>query len=294
MSDIPTCELELYWLDEDGTPVRTASARPYVAADYSRYKYGSTTSAAVFAAALEDAFQGGCPYIADARRVAIASSPYKYVPTAAHALARDFAHRLDQRRCSRGLPPAHLIKIDRLQPSPNDYGRFSVEQRRVLMQANSLSVDRTLIEGSHVIIIDDIKVTSAHQDCVVAATNGLPILSRTFLHIAKFVTPSPSALDPTIEDRLNHAFVKKLADLLEIIQSSDFAWNARVCRFLLSAKNRMELPSFLARMPDRFLIDLSEMSRGDGYDRMDAYRESHVIVQMTLQQRCLLTDATQG
>jgi uncharacterized membrane protein YkvA (DUF1232 family) len=82
-----------------------------------------------------------------------------------------------------------------VQPSPDDYGQFSVEQRRVLMQTNSLSVDRTLLQDSHLIIVDDLKVTGAHQDCLMDATNGLPLLSRTFLHIAKFFIRFPAALD---------------------------------------------------------------------------------------------------
>jgi hypothetical protein len=294
MADIPTSELELYLLNEAGVPVRSVSAQPFVPADYSRYKYGSTEAAAIFATALEDTFQSVYPHLFNAPRLLIASSPYKYIPTAADVLARNFARNLNQRRCSGHLPPTHLIKIDRAQPSPDDYGKYSVEQRRVLMRANSLSVDRTALEDSHLVIIDDIKVTGAHQACLIEATNGLPILSRTFLHIAKFFTPSSVALDPTIEDRLNHAFAKKLTDLLEIVQSPNFAWNARLCRFFLSARNRAELPGFLTHMPDRFLADLSEKSCGDGYDVMPAYRESYTILQMALQRRCLLTDTTRS
>jgi hypothetical protein len=287
MSDIPTCELELYWLDETGVPVRAASACPFVAADYSRYKYGATACGAVFALALADAFQRAHPHLVHAPRLLISSSPYKHVPTAAHALARTFAHDLDRRRCSRNLPPARLIKIGRLQLSPDDYGQFSIEQRRVLMRANPLKLDRSLFQDAHLVVIDDLKVTGAHQDCLIDATDGLPLLSRTFIYIAKFLVPH-ERLDPTVEDRLNHAFAKKLADVMDIVRSPDFAWNARLCRFLLSARNRAELPAFLAHMPDGFLLDLREKSCGDGYDFMDAYRRSYMILQTVLLQRGLL------
>jgi hypothetical protein len=292
MPEIPTSELELYWLNEAGVPVNAVPPCPFLAPEYSRYKHGATAPAAAFAAALEDAFQGAYPHLAGAARLLIASSPYKYVPTAAHALACIFAHRLNQRRNFQDLPPARLIKIGRLQPSPGDYGQFSIEQRRALMRANSLSVDRTLLQDSHLVIIDDIKVTGAHQECLMDATSRLPLLSRTFLHIAKFFIPFPAVVDPMIEDQLNHAHAKKLADLLEIIRSGDFAWNARLCRFLLSARNRAELSGFLTHVPDHFLFDLSQKSSGDGYDLMDAYRESYMIVQMTWRQRCLLATAT--
>jgi hypothetical protein len=287
MSDIPTCELELYWLNETGVPVRSASAYPFTAADYSRYKHGATACGAVFATALADAFQRAHPHIADASQLLIASAPYKHVPTASHALARAFACDLNQRRFSRNVPSARLIKIGRLHLSPDDYGQFSIEQRRVLMRTNPLTLDTTPFQDAHLVVIDDLKVTGAHQDCLVDATDGLPLLSRTFLYIARLLSP-PAALDPTVEDRLNHAFVKKLADIIAIVRSPDFAWNARLCRFLLSARNRAELPAFLMQMPGRFLLDLSEKSCGDGYDLMEAYRKSYVILQMALQQRGLL------
>ncbi|GHO98586.1 hypothetical protein KSF_086340 [Reticulibacter mediterranei] len=285
MPEIPTHELALYHLNEAGLPVKSTCPFPFVAADYSRYKYGATAVADRFASALGDAFQHAFPHLIFAPSLLIASSPYKYVPTAAHALACLFLRHVNLERDRRHLPPACLIKIARYHLSAGDYGTLPIEQRRLLMRSNTLSLDPAALEGAHLVMIDDIKVSGAHQERLREATETQPLASRTFLHIASFFIHPSAVLDPTIEDRLNHAFVKTLDDLMGIIQASDFVWNVRLCKFLLSARNRAELPAFLERLPDRFLLDLCERSCGDSYDLMATYRESHLLVQAALQQR---------
>jgi hypothetical protein len=285
MPEIPTYELALYHLNEAGIPVQSICPFPFVAVDYSRYKYGAAAVAGRFASALGDVFQHAFPHLISAPSLLIASSPYKYVPTAAHVLASRFLQHINLRRDHQHLPPAHLIKIARHHPSSGDYGTLPDEQRRLLMRTNALSFGSTPFQNAHLVMIDDIKVSGAHQERLREATDLLPLASRTFLHIASFCVQPPALLDPTIEDRLNHACVKMLDDLIDIIQAPDFVWNVRLCKFLLSASNRAELPAFLACLPDRFLLDLFVLSCGDGYDLMAAYRESHLLVQAALQQR---------
>lgn len=56
MTDFPTQEFALYHINEAGTPAHSACTLPFVAAHYSRYKYGSTSAGNAFASALGDAF----------------------------------------------------------------------------------------------------------------------------------------------------------------------------------------------------------------------------------------------
>lgn len=290
MPDIPTQEFALYHIDEAGTPVDSACTLPFVAAHYSRYKYGSTSSGNAFAYALGDAFHYAFPQLVNSPSLFVASSPYKYVPTAAYALARTFFHYLNHLRDNLALPPAQFIKIERQRTSSGDYGLLSSEQRLASMRANPVSVHQALSHNADLIIIDDIKVTGAHQSRLIRATDTLTLSSRTFLYILKLLNHSPEMLNPAIEDHLNHSFVKNLNDLVDIALAPDFTWNVRVCKFLLNAKNRAALPAFLARMPDSFLLQLYQNSLGDGYNLMNAYQESHMIVQTALLQRQLLNN----
>jgi hypothetical protein len=274
-------ELALYQLDQGGSGGGTGTPGPFDAARYSRYKYGSTTAAGWFARALGQAFLDRYPRLADEPRLLIASSPYRRVPTAANAVATGFATVLNAARAGRGLAPA------RMAASSGDYGTLSAAARTQLMAVNALSFDRLrpCADGAHLVVVDDVKVTGAHQRCLTRASETLPFGSRTFAHIAAFDGAGTQRLDPALEDRLNHAVIGTLDDLGGLVRDGDFTWNVRVCKFLLSAANRGDLPSFLARMPDRFVRELRHNSLIDGYARMTDYRDSHAIVQRELRRR---------
>jgi hypothetical protein len=280
----PVYELALYRLDQAGG---AAIPRPFDAALYSRYKYGSATAADSFARALGQAFLDRYRHLADQPRLLIAASPYRRVPTAANALAVRFATVLNDARAGRGIPPAPLVHIERIAASSGDYGTLPAEARTRLMAANALSFDRLRphAHGAHLIVVDDVTVTGAHQRCLIRASETLPLASRAFAHIATFGRTGPERPDPALEDRLNHAAVSTLDDLAEIVAGADFTWNVRVCKFLLCPANRDDLPSFLTRMTDPFVRELRHNSRIDGYARMPAYRASHAIIARELRRR---------
>jgi hypothetical protein len=290
----PVYELALYQLDQGGSAGGMAMTRPFDAALYSRYKYGSGVAADSFARALARAFLDRHGPLAHQPRLLIASSPYRRVPTAANALAVRFATVLNAARAGRGIAPAPLVHIERIAASSGDYGTLSAEARTRLMAANALSFDRLRprADGAHLIVVDDVKVTGAHQRCLTRASETLPLHSRTFAHIAAFDRPGTQRPDPALEDRLNHAAISTLDDLAGLVSGSDFTWNVRVCKFLLGPANRNGLPSFLTRMTDPFVRELCRNSLADGYARMTAYRESHAIVQRELRRRGLPASGT--
>jgi hypothetical protein len=156
------------------------------------------------------------------------------------------------------------------------------------MAANALSFRRfrsDQVRDAHLIVVDDVKVTGAHQRCLTRASEKLPLSAQTFLYIGAFAGSSGQYVDPVLEDVLNHAAVKTLGDLAGIVRAADFAWNNRACKFLLNPANRGDLPRFLAGMPDWFVRDLYRNSRRDGYAQMDIYAGSHVIVRTELDKR---------
>jgi phosphoribosyl transferase-like protein len=284
---IPTREFALYSLAEPIPAVSTCPL-PFSPARYSRYKYGSLTATEAFAQALGTAFAERYPDLACAPRLLMTSSPYTYVPTAATTLARKLRPVLNATRAGRGLPQAPLVQVDRTSPSAGDYGTLSAQARDQRMAANTLSFRRFQpgqVRGAHLLIVDDVQVTGAHQRCLMRASDELPLAARTFLYIASFGSQA-GAFDPTQEDALNHAAVRSLDDLAVIVEAGDFAWNVRVCKFVLDPANRGDLPRFLARMPGWFVRDLHRNSRGDGYPRMGRYAPSHTVVGAELAKRC--------
>jgi hypothetical protein len=286
---IPTHEFALYSLYGPGPAATGVCSLPFSATRYSRYKYGSVTATEAFARELGTAFGDHYPQFARAPRLLMASSPYSYVPTAANALARGLQPVLNAGRVRYGLPPVPLVQIDRLGTTAGDYGTLSAQARDQCMAANMLSFRRFQpgqIRDAHLLIIDDLRVTGAHQRCLMRASEGLPLGARTFLYIASFAGPASDHFDPTQEDALNHAAIRTLDDLAGIVEDDDFAWNVRACKFVLNPANHGDLPRFLARMPDWFVRDLHRNSCRDGYAQMRPYTASHAIVRAELGRRC--------
>jgi hypothetical protein len=288
MRSTPAREFSLYYLDEAGSAAGGNCSAPFSAACYSRYKYGSVRATEAFAQALGAPLSERLPELIRIPRLLLASSPYSYVPTAATGLARRLQPVLNAARASHGLTPAPLLKVDRVTTSAGDYGTLSAQARDRHMADNALSFGRfrpDQVRGAHLIVVDDVKVTGAHQRCLMRASRTLPLSARTFLYIAAFDGSSGQYVDPVLEDGLNHAAVKTLGDLAAIVRAADFTWNVRACKFLLNPANRDDLPRFLAEMPDWFVRDLHRHSRRDGYTQMDIYAGSHTIVRAELDKR---------
>lgn len=288
----PASEFTLYRLDHAASTVASLCSQPFDSMDYSRYKYGSVSAADRYARMLGSAFLPRHAQLVRSRRLLVTASPYHRVPTAANEVAIRFAAMLTAERALYGLSAAHVGRIERMAVPPGDYGTLPLADRARLMAANALSFDRLrpYADGVHLIVVDDVKVTGAHQHCLLRASDTLPLHSRMFVHIATF-DASIGQLDPAIEDKLNHAAVRTLSDLADIAAGVDFAWNVRVCKFVLKPANRAELPSFLARMPARFVRELCRNSIADGYARMEPYRESHAIAVRELSRRTAVAAA---
>jgi PRTase ComF-like len=268
---IPTHEFALYSLGGPGPAANGTCRLPFSPAHYSRYKYGSVAAAETFARALGAAFCEAHPELILAPRLLMASSPYAHVPAAATTLARGLQPVLNAARAMNGLAPAPLLRVDRISTSAGDYGTLSAQARDVHMAANVLSFRRfrpAQVRGAHLLVIDDVRVTGAHQRCLMHASEDLPFVARIFPYIAAVPRQLNGCFDPAQEDALNHTTVKTLDDLAGIVAAEDFAWNVRVCKFTLSPANRGELPRFVRRMPDWFIHDLHRHSYQDGYARM--------------------------
>jgi predicted amidophosphoribosyltransferase len=291
---IPTREFALYQLDPAGTQTVAADPEPFDAERYSSYKHGSTAAAEWFAQRLAAAFLARNPQAMGFPRVLIASSPYHLVPAASAALARGFRTAFNAARtAATGLAAAPLVQIERMVTTTGDYAVLSAGAREECMAANSLSfskLNRHELHGAHLIVVDDVKVTGAHQRCLIRASRELPLGSRTFLYTAA-VSGADASFDPAMEHRLNHARISTLEDFAAMLRErvGDFAWNVRVCKFLLGPQNRAELPGFLARMPGRFIRELYRHSLADGYASMTAYRDSFALITAELRRRDLGT-----
>src|SRR5260221_9181951 len=95
------------------------------------------------------------------------------------ALARVYRTAYNaERTAATGLAAAPLAQVERLVTTTGDYAALSAGAREECMGANALSfakLGRHDLRGTHLIVVDDVKVTGAHQRCVARAARELPL-----------------------------------------------------------------------------------------------------------------------
>ncbi len=103
----------------------------------------------------------------------------------------------------------------------------------------------------------------------------------TFLYFAQVVNPE---LDPTIEDYINHAYVKTLYDLDKIIKNESYLLNGRTIKFILGY-NSEDCKQFLKYQKDYFLHALFSGAIENNYVNDDKYKANFRYLREVLQER---------
>jgi hypothetical protein len=237
----------------------------FPAAGYSNFKYGSTVWAARFADEILERLDGSYPDT-------IVSSAFLYMPTAAHAVTTALCAEITM--LGGGTQQA---KIHRSTLTQGDYSTMSVEERAQVMGANLLAIDPAAVDGKDVLVVDDIRVTGSHEDSLRKLFDCLQPSRVTFAYIAA-IDQELAHADPQLEDRVNHAAIKKLVDIERLIGYREFRMNARSCKFILALRHRDELPSFLARLSHDLLSQFYMGALGDGYHLMPLYTPSFELL----------------
>lgn len=245
---------------EDGSPFNVVK--------YSRFKYGDTNVAAAYGLEMSTRLKACVLDAAERRRepVVITASAYKMLPTAARSLVQVIHDRLhaDGYKIDSG-------RIHRLNLTNGDYAAMSTEERESAMRQNGIHIDEELFLGRHVIVVDDIKITGAHERSIREMFTGRAILSLTHIYVVQ-MDPRLVAEDPTAEDTLNRAWVNGLDQLSELIRAnpSEYLFNARTVKLILSSEPA-ELCNFLDTLTTEHIQKLYEGATGDGYQLMAPY-----------------------
>jgi len=217
----------------------------------------------------------------------VTSSPYKVAPTAAHAVAVCFTEALNKYLEGKKLPRATLFKIERLVLYEEDYGKMSAEQRRDVMGKNLLQLPQDVdLKNATIILIDDIRVTGAHEKAVLDVLKSCNPRRLCKLYVALFENDKGLS-NPQLEGDLNHFVVKNLDDLNTLIKSmgKNFIPNARVCKFLLSQKDTSKLERFLVKQSICLLETLLRYMTGDGFSEMPAFKHQFDIIRRSLERQ---------
>ena len=124
-----------------------------------------------------------------------------------------------------------------------------------------------------IIIIDDVRITGAHEERLVHFLEEEGFQEVFFIYIAELKEQT----DPFIEYTINHQAILEIQDLLEIWFQEGFRLNARVCKYLLGHSDPIKLAKFAQNLPEKWCRNIAEGMRLDGYTQMDMYKDNWKI-----------------
>lgn len=266
--------LPLYLITATETGYINQHGNTFDANFYSRFKYGSHSNAAGYARELSMKVFSQYHKWKD-EEVFITGSAYKVAPTASGAIADIMfeylrPHFLNLRQ----------VKINRESLFPNDYGSLSLSERNELMEQNRLWVDAELLQGKKLIVVDDLRVTGAHEKKIMQLMGGI-VEELLFVYVGQLV----GEYLPCTESRINHAAIQSVKDLRDIIDEGNFHINARICKYLLSYQDTAGLHSFLKGLSVDVLEGLHNCICGDGYDQMPEYSRNFGYLKELLEEK---------
>lgn len=211
------------------------------AKEYSKFKYGSTWHSFAFGVELGKALWVWVKEnVANGETVHLSGAPYNNIPVASTALC-NYACMYLQTKCS--SVDFKTFKIDREHSYDVDYGNMSAEEREALISQEEFYVDINHLKGEHVILIDDILISGAHERNMQRMVAGW---SKHYnVAYAYYAVLNDSACCPTIEASLNYAEIAKDGSTFEsfIFEASvtgqSIALNTRAVKFMLAMEQGM-------------------------------------------------------
>lgn len=284
-----TSVVSVYDLDHNQGRIVDQDLEVFDAEAYSRFKYGDANAARQYAGELCTAMLVHLDEIDPIDELVVTSSAFKTVPTAAYAIKEAFVPILGAAR-----PDLHIVnlKIDREVVRDTDYSNMTLEERQRASRSNGLSIPAELhesLEGSTLLAIDDIRITGSHEEALSDLLGAHEIGHTIFGYVAVLDAEIAEAY-PQTEFDLNHAVVKGLGDVIDIIRSGQFMLNARTCKFLLSQEPD-KLCEVLEYVDNSTLSEIWTAMLDDGYSHMPQFAAQFERLQNVLFERARPTPA---
>jgi hypothetical protein len=256
----------LYNISFDGNQF-THQNGVFDAFDYSKFKYGNVDVAERYGVQLADLIMGDI-----SEYTMLTSSAYRYAPSAAYFAFRGLQKALKSR--GRFVDD---VRIHRANVVEGDYANLSLAEREKYMHINALSIDATEIKGKDLIVLDDVRITGAHERSIERLLVDTEPNSVTYLYLLE-LDENDGNKDPELEYRLNHGLIKDIPSYLEMYANERVEVNARAVKMLLTPANRDDLVTYVANVSDEHLRQVLYCSVMDGYDTMELYRPSFEIL----------------
>lgn len=205
---------------------------PFDANEYSWFKFGDKQYAEKFASQLFVGFlEKHSDVILSNKEIIILPSPYLSIPTASNFLCYYFKKYLNTFLFKNNKKASVESKIYRNQTYVTDYGNLDFEERVKLISNDTYYIDREFINNKLCIFVDDIKITGSHEHIVNKILKQYNVKGDfMFVYFAELTN---KAIHPKIENHYNYFAVKKVEDIIELINRNHFQYNTRIVKFIL-------------------------------------------------------------
>jgi hypothetical protein len=206
---------------------------PFDAREYSWFKFGDKQYAENFALEL---FKGFIEIYKDLllsqNEIVILPSPYLSIPTASNFLCFYFKKCLNNFLYRNNKKASVESKIFRNQTYVTDYGNLNYDERVKLIANDTYYIDRNFINNKLCIFVDDIKITGSHEHTVNKILKQYDVNGDfIFVYFAELVN---AKIHPKIENHYNYFAVKKIDDIVNIVNRKNFQYNTRIIKFILN------------------------------------------------------------
>jgi hypothetical protein len=254
----------------DGEVVCT-DGRPFDRVAYSRFKYGYVPPAIEYGSRLAHLIGDALWKVNKGLRpVRIVSAPYKFLPTASHLVATHLLRALSVRALSRGLEPPDLVPFHKARTGSSSYAKSSHAERQLSLKTLGLHLDESLIAGTDIIVVDDIRITGSAEHATAAYLEPLAPASVWYLHAAR-LSPEVAMAHPGLEDELNQTVPHTLDGFLEDMSAGQFKLNTRVLRLILETPDADTFRAFLRAVPYDLLNEMYFAAVGSGRSYFNKY-----------------------
>ena len=241
--------IKRYYLHQ---PIQSATTFPAEA--YSLMKHGCVDSLRYFANELNrlisDIVSPGTTY-------QIAATPFVSVPNAANLL-------LDEVLNNRDYDEFDRVYLRRKKLIARDFAELSYAERMGMSQCLAFDYDKSDFSGRSLIVVDDVRVTGAHERAIVSRLGHI-VTEFNFFYLLDL----SGCQDAAFESVINTLAIKSIFDILPLRQNRSYTYNSRVLKMLFLSSDD-EFRTFLTLIPRAEQLLLMEMIVLEGYQMLGA------------------------
>ena len=222
---------KLVRVDDNGV-VYDQFGRPWDREGFAHFKFGWLPYARRIARQMADEIALHLWKLAQGRRILIVSAPYKFLPTASHAIADYLRQELAIRAIKEGIEPPVLVPFHKDKAGDSSYAKGDLALREATLASLGLHIDESLIPGSVILVVDDIKVFGTAEKATANYLEPLRPFAIWYLHGAQVSDALAHSIEG-FENQLNDSVAHTPDVILEQVKMGEFRLNTRVLRHLL-------------------------------------------------------------